>query len=388
MPWRLREGDATDQPRGGGDAPPPKRPRPMAGESAAAKRPRMDAKLEPGAVEVHGVGGRLAEALADGDSNVFAVERILGERRRSGRAQFLIRWLGCAPAEASPTPSARPAHAQPTPRPRLACASRTPPVPACDQGRPTDRSVLRGRFDASHDSWELEDNVSEGLAAAFRKGRRTQPSEHTPANLLASNAAASRKELREQYGAGDLGPAPKRRQRDGESSHEAEEERRPPSGAPFEPKTLLPDDVKAVLTQWCLDNIDSPYPNEREKHEICAVTHLTFTQVNNWCVACDARICALSRSAPCLHAVSNAYAPLPLGVTSLCRRHPHTHARLTACCPRTGLPTGASASGRRSRPTIERRRASSVGRVAQAMLMGRRPSLRRRRRAARATAEH
>ena len=125
VPWRLREGDATDQPRGGGDAPPPKRPRPMAGESAAAKRPRMDAKLEPGAVEVHGVGGRLAEALADGDSNVFAVERILGERRRSGRAQFLIRWLGCAPAEASPTPSARPAHAQPTPRPRLACASRT-----------------------------------------------------------------------------------------------------------------------------------------------------------------------------------------------------------------------------------------------------------------------
>ena len=290
-----------------------------------------------------------------------------------------------------PKPRPRPAHAQRTPSPRLAHASpapRAPPVPACDQGRPTDRSVLRGRFDASHDSWELEDNVSEGLAAAFRKGRRTQPSEHTPANLLASNAAASRKELREQYGAGDLGPAPKRRQRDGESSHEAEEERRPPSGAPFEPKTLLPDDVKAVLTQWCLDNIDSPYPNEREKHEICAVTHLTFTQVNNWCVACDARICALSRSAPCLHAVSNAYAPLPLGVTSLCRRHPHTRAHLTACCPRTGLPTGASASGRRSRPTIERRRASSVGRVAQAMLMGRRPSLRRRRRAARATAEH
>ena len=173
--------------------------------------------------------------------------------------------------------------------------------------------MLRGRFDASHDSWELEDNVSEGLAAAFRKGRGTQPSEHTPVNLPASNAAASRKERREQYGAGELGPEPKRRQREGESSHEAEEERRPRSGAPFEPKTVLPEDVKTVLTQWCLDNIDSPYPNEREKHEICAATHLTFTQVNNWCVTCDARTRALSRSTPCLHAVSNAYALFHLG---------------------------------------------------------------------------
>ena len=275
----------------------------MAGESAAAKRPRLpaahgggagtDVKLGPGAVEVHGVGGRLAEALAEGDSNVFAVERILGERRRSGRAQFLIRWLGCAPADASPTPSPRLAHASPAPR----LASRTPrraSRASVRRSRPTDRGVLRGRFDASHDSWELEDNVSEGLAAAFRKkGRGTQPSEHTQAHLPASNAAASRKERREQYGTGKLGPEPKRRQRDGESSHEAEEEGRPRSGAPFErktfePKTYLPEDVKEYLTKWGLDNIDSPYPNEREKYDICASTNLTLTQVNNWCVTCNA----------------------------------------------------------------------------------------------------
>ena len=162
VPWRLREasceGDATGQAWGSGDAPPPKRPRAMAGESAAAKRPRLpaahgggagtDVKLGPGAVEVHGVGGRLAEALAEGDSNVFAVERILGERRRSGRAQFLIRWLGCAPAHASPrpahaspTPSPHLAHAQPTPRPRPAHASPTPSPPLA-HAQPTPRPPL------------------------------------------------------------------------------------------------------------------------------------------------------------------------------------------------------------------------------------------------------
>ena len=50
------------------------------------------------------------------------------------------------------------------------------------------------------------------------------------------------------------------------------------------PKMFLPDDVKAVLTKWCQDNMDSPYPNEREKYDFCATMDLTFTQVNNWCV--------------------------------------------------------------------------------------------------------
>ena len=48
---------------------------------------------------------------AEEDPDIYEVERILGERRRGGRAQFLIRWLGCAP----PTP--RLAHASP----RVAC---------------------------------------------------------------------------------------------------------------------------------------------------------------------------------------------------------------------------------------------------------------------------
>ena len=86
------------------------------------------------------------------------------------------------------------------------------------------------RFDASHDSWELEDNVSEELAAAFRESQ--------------GGALAPRKQLNQQYEAGELGPEPKRRQRDGESSHEPAEERRPygvsEERRPYEPKAFLP----------------------------------------------------------------------------------------------------------------------------------------------------
>ena len=57
---------------------------------------------------------------------------------------------------------------------------------------------------------------------------------------------------------------------------------------PPKKKPLLPTDVKEYLTKWCLDNLDSPYPNEREKQDLCAATNLTLTQVNNWCAACDA----------------------------------------------------------------------------------------------------
>ena len=74
--------------------------------AAAAKHPRSSnagvaIKMEP-------------EGLVNGaeeDPDVYEVDLILGERRRGGRAQFLIRWLGCAP----PTP--RLAHASP----RVAC---------------------------------------------------------------------------------------------------------------------------------------------------------------------------------------------------------------------------------------------------------------------------
>ena len=75
--------------------------------AAAAKHRRSSStgvaiKMEP-------EGAQIAERLSEDD--IYEVDRILGERRRGGRAQFLIRWLGCAP----PTP--RLAHASP----RVAC---------------------------------------------------------------------------------------------------------------------------------------------------------------------------------------------------------------------------------------------------------------------------
>ena len=67
----------------------------------------------------------------------------------------------------------------------------------------------------------------------------------------------------------------------------------PPSPSPRNPpshhtgkkrKKFLPDDAKAILTKWCRDNIDHPYPTEHEKLDLCAATHLTLIQVNYWCV--------------------------------------------------------------------------------------------------------
>ena len=45
-----------------------------------------------------------------------------------------------------------------------------------------------------------------------------------------------------------------------------------------------PADAKAFLREWCLENIDSPYPTDAEKLDICTQTSLTLTQVNNWSV--------------------------------------------------------------------------------------------------------
>ena len=81
-----------------------------------------------------------------------------------------IRWLGCAPAHTlaytctSPAPHLRLACTWPAPR-RASHA-----LAACPSS-PTDRDAPCGRFDASHDSWKLEDKVSVSLADAFRKAR-------------------------------------------------------------------------------------------------------------------------------------------------------------------------------------------------------------------------
>ena len=277
----------------------------------------------------------------------------------------------------TPAPRLRLTCAWPAPGLHLACASPHVACRACDEAAPTDRDAPRGRFDAAHDSWELEDNVSVSLADAFRKGcGGQQSSEYAPDNVSADNVAASRKERRQQYSAGDLGPEPtrraERRQREGESSHETEEDRRPRGAVAHEPKTLLPDDVKAVLTNWCLENLDNPYPNEREKMDICAATRLTFTQVNNWCVPAvlEPEQGDLRRSAPSHHAVSNVHVSLPPGAASLCKCQPppaRTSRRAALCI---GSPTGASASGRRSRPTSEQHRARGVRQAARVLRIG------------------
>ena len=45
-----------------------------------------------------------------------------------------------------------------------------------------------------------------------------------------------------------------------------------------------PADAKAFLREWCLENIDNPYPTEAEKLDTCIQTSLTLTQINNWSV--------------------------------------------------------------------------------------------------------
>ena len=83
--------------------------------------------------------GTLAEEEAEEDTDVYEVDLILGERRRGGRAQFLIRWLG---------------------------------------------------FGASHDSWEAQGNVCADLVAAFRKERRLQASVAAAAQRTAPKGVA------------------------------------------------------------------------------------------------------------------------------------------------------------------------------------------------------
>ncbi|KAJ3208414.1 hypothetical protein HDU67_006761, partial [Dinochytrium kinnereticum] len=42
-----------------------------------------------------------------------------------------------------------------------------------------------------------------------------------------------------------------------------------------------PPEVRAHLLKWLADNQDFPYPNETFKEELCKITGLTLTQVNN-----------------------------------------------------------------------------------------------------------
>ena len=37
-----------------------------------------------------------------------------------------------------------------------------------------------------------------------------------------------------------------------------------------------------TLDEWLLSHIDNPYPNGKEKRDLCAKTNLTIVQLNNW----------------------------------------------------------------------------------------------------------
>ena len=69
---------------------------------------------------------------------------------------------------------------------------------------------------------------------------------------------------------------------DGVTEQKQKKRGRTDASAPKKPKAMLHPDAKAILRNWCLENIDSPYPNERDKLDICILTYLTLTQVNNW----------------------------------------------------------------------------------------------------------
>ena len=66
-----------------------------AAAAAAANHPR-DSSADV-AVKMEPEGAQIVDGLSEDNSDIYDVERILGERWRGGRAQFLIRWLGCAP---------------------------------------------------------------------------------------------------------------------------------------------------------------------------------------------------------------------------------------------------------------------------------------------------
>lgn len=47
-------------------------------------------------------------------------------------------------------------------------------------------------------------------------------------------------------------------------------------------RTVQYDNAIPILDNWLRSNISCPYPTEQEKHDLCAKTGLTMTQINNW----------------------------------------------------------------------------------------------------------
>jgi Homeobox KN domain len=47
-------------------------------------------------------------------------------------------------------------------------------------------------------------------------------------------------------------------------------------------RTIQYDNAIPILDNWLRSNISCPYPTEQEKHDLCAKTGFTMTQINNW----------------------------------------------------------------------------------------------------------
>lgn len=49
--------------------------------------------------------------------------------------------------------------------------------------------------------------------------------------------------------------------------------------------------ISKILKTWLRDNIDNPYPTELEKRNLCKITGLDHTQINNWFINAEGEYC-------------------------------------------------------------------------------------------------
>ncbi|ELA47189.1 hypothetical protein VCUG_01289 [Vavraia culicis subsp. floridensis] len=55
-------------------------------------------------------------------------------------------------------------------------------------------------------------------------------------------------------------------------------------------RTNYPKQISKLLKSWLRDNINNPYPTEKEKQFLCDRTGLDHTQINNWFINARRRI--------------------------------------------------------------------------------------------------
>ncbi|KAM0675364.1 homeodomain superfamily, partial [Gurleya vavrai] len=54
--------------------------------------------------------------------------------------------------------------------------------------------------------------------------------------------------------------------------------------------------VSKILKNWLKNNLNSPYPSETEKNELCELTGLDQTQINNWFINARRRLLPMFKS--------------------------------------------------------------------------------------------